>query len=124
MPPTTPVYDAFAYLSFLAGRTERIRLATHVYNLALRHPFVAARAVQTLDIVSKGRAICGVGASWLENEWDAVGLDFRTRGRRLDEALGVCQRLWISFARSLLDHSQVNTTSKITGTIHGCDWSK
>lgn len=94
VPPTTPVFDAFAYLSFLAGRTERLRLGTHVYNLALRHPFVAARAVQTLDIVSGGRAEIGVGASWLEEEWIASGLDFRTRGRRLDEALAVCKRLW------------------------------
>src|SRR5204862_232054 len=61
VPPTTPVFDAFAYLSYLAGRTERIRLGTHVYNLALRSPFVAARAVQPLDIVSGRRAEVGSG---------------------------------------------------------------
>jgi len=94
VPPTTPIFDAFAYLSYLAGRTERVRLGTHVYNLGLRHPFVAARAVQTLDIVSGGRVEFGVGASWLEEEWDAAELDFHTRGRRVDEALAVCQRLW------------------------------
>jgi probable F420-dependent oxidoreductase len=94
VPPSTPVFDAFAYLSYLAGRTQQIRLATHVYNLGLRHPFIAARAIATLDIVSGGRAIAGVGASWLAEEWTAVGLDFATRGRRLDEALEVCRRLW------------------------------
>jgi probable F420-dependent oxidoreductase len=94
VPPTTPVFDCFAYLSYLAGRTSAIRLATHVYNIGLRHPFVAARAVQTLDIVSGGRAEFGVGASWLESEWVAVGLDFGSRGRRVDEALEVCKRLW------------------------------
>jgi probable F420-dependent oxidoreductase len=94
VPPSTPVFDAFAYLSFLAGRTTTLRLATHVYNLGLRHPFVAARAVQTLDIVSGGRAIAGVGASWLESEWQAAQLDFASRGRRMDEALEVCRRLW------------------------------
>ena len=94
VPPGTPVFDVFAYLAFLAGRTSRVRLATHVYNLALRHPFVAARAVQTLDVVSGGRAIVGIGAGWLASEWAAAGLDFRTRGRRLDEALEVCTRLW------------------------------
>jgi probable F420-dependent oxidoreductase len=94
VPPTTPIFDAFAYLSYLAGRTDRVRLGTHVYNIGLRHPFVAARAVQTLDIVSGGRVEFGVGASWLEEEWDAAELDFHTRGRRVDEALAVCQRLW------------------------------
>ena len=94
VPPTTPVFDAFAYLAFLAGRTSRIRFGTHVYNLALRHPFVAARAVQTVDIVSGGRLELGIGASWLRQEWEATQLDFSTRGRRLDEALAICKRLW------------------------------
>jgi probable F420-dependent oxidoreductase len=92
--PRTPVFDAFAYLSFLAGRTTRVRLASHVYNLALRHPFAAARAVQTLDVVSGGRALVGIGAGWLASEWQAAELDFTSRGRRLDEALAVCRRLW------------------------------
>jgi probable F420-dependent oxidoreductase len=94
VPPTTPVFDAFGWLCFLAGKTERIRLGTNVYLLGLRHPFVAARAVQTLDVVSNGRAELGVGAGWLREEWVAAGLDPGTRGRRLDEALGVVKRLW------------------------------
>jgi probable F420-dependent oxidoreductase len=94
VPPTTPVFDAFGWLCFLAGRTERIRLGTNVYLLGLRHPFVAARAVQTLDFVSNGRAEVGIGAGWLREEWIAAGLDPATRGRRLDEALAVCKRLW------------------------------
>jgi hypothetical protein len=52
VPPSTPVYDAFAWLAHLAALTERIRLGTDVYLLGLRHPFVAARAVQTLDLLS------------------------------------------------------------------------
>jgi probable F420-dependent oxidoreductase len=94
VPPETPVFDAFGYLSFLAGKTSRIRLGTNVYLLGLRHPFVSARAVQTLDVVSDGRAAVGVGAGWLRSEWVAAGLDPATRGRRLDEALAVCKRLW------------------------------
>jgi probable F420-dependent oxidoreductase len=94
VPPTTPVFDAFAYLGFLAGRTRNVRLGTHVYNLGLRHPFISARAVQTLDLLSGGRLEFGIGASWLEEEWRAVGLDFDTRGRRVDEAIEVCKRLW------------------------------
>jgi probable F420-dependent oxidoreductase len=94
VPPSTPVFDVFAYLSFLAGRTEHVKLATHVYLLGLRHPFIAARAIATLDIVSAGRSIVGVGAGWLGTEWDAVGLDFASRGRRVNESVEVCRRLW------------------------------
>jgi probable F420-dependent oxidoreductase len=94
VPPTIPVFDPWAYLAFVAGCTERVRLGTFVYNLALRHPFVAARAIQTVDVVSGGRVEIGVGAGWLAAEWEAVGLDFSSRGARLDEALAICKRLW------------------------------
>jgi probable F420-dependent oxidoreductase len=94
VPPETPLFDCFAYLSFLAGKTSTIRLGSNVYLLGLRHPFVAARAIQTFDMVSGGRAEVGIGAGWLRQEWTAAGLDPRTRGRRLDEALAVCKRLW------------------------------
>jgi probable F420-dependent oxidoreductase len=94
VPPSTPVFDACAYLSYLAARTEHIRLGTFVYLLGIRHPFIGARAFATLDVVSAGRAICGVGAGWLVTEWEAVGLDPRTRGARLDEHIEICRRLW------------------------------
>jgi probable F420-dependent oxidoreductase len=94
VPPDTPIYDAFAYLGFIAALTEHVRLGTHVYNIGLRHPFTAARGAQTLDLVSNGRFIFGIGASWLEEEWRVTQLDFATRGRRVDEAIEVCKRLW------------------------------
>ncbi|MGH0029476.1 MAG: TIGR03619 family F420-dependent LLM class oxidoreductase [Myxococcota bacterium] len=94
VPPETPVFDPFVWLAHLAARTTRVRLGTNVYLLGLRHPFAAARAVSTLDAVSEGRVELGVGAGWLREEWTAAGLDPRTRGRRLDEALEVCCRLW------------------------------
>jgi probable F420-dependent oxidoreductase len=71
-----------------------VQLGTHVYNIGLRHPFTAARAAQTLDLVSNGRFLFGIGASWLEEEWRVTELDFSTRGRRVDEAIEVCRRLW------------------------------
>ena len=92
--PRTPVFDVPAYLSYLAACTQRIRLGVYVYLLGIRHPFVTARGFATLDVVSNGRAELGVGAGWLENEWTAAGLDPRTRGRRLDECIEVCRRLW------------------------------
>jgi len=94
IPPDVPVFDVFAYLSFLAGQTEQIHFGTQVYNIGLRHPFIVARAVATLDVVSNGRLEFGIGASWLEAEWEAVGLDFASRGRRVDESIEVCRRLW------------------------------
>ena len=96
VPPTTPVFDAFAYLSrsWQAARPD-LRLGDPRVSCSdSANPFVAARAVQTLDIVSGGRVEFGIGAGWLESEWRAAGLDFHTRGRRLDEALLVCKRLW------------------------------
>ena len=94
IPADIPVFDPFVYLAMLAGCTERIRFGTQVFNIGLRHPFTTARAVTTLDIVSGGRVEFGIGASWLEQEWDAVGLDFATRGARVDEAITVCRSLW------------------------------
>ena len=92
--PDMPLFDAPAYLCAIAALTSRIRLGTAVYLYALRHPFVAARAFATLDRISGGRAIVGVGAGWYEGEWQAAGVDFATRGRRLDEAIAVSRRLW------------------------------
>ena len=93
-PPTTPVLDPIAYLSFLAGQTSNVRLGTFVYLLGLRHPFGPARGFATLDLISAGRAIVGVGAGWLTSEWEAAGVDAGERGARLDEAITVCRRLW------------------------------
>jgi probable F420-dependent oxidoreductase len=94
VPPTTKLFDPAALLSFVAARTEHIRLGTYVYLLGLRHPFVTARAFATLDWLSGGRTTIGVGAGWLEAEWRAMGVDPSTRGARLDEAIAVCRRLW------------------------------
>lgn len=92
--PDAQLFDTPAFLCAIAESTAHIKLATYVYLFALRHPFVAARAFATLDVLSGGRAIVGVGAGWLKSEWDAVGLDFASRGKRLDEALAVAKRLW------------------------------
>ncbi len=94
IPADAPVFDAFALLASLAARTTRIALGTFVYLLAIRHPFVGARGFATLDVLSDGRALAGVGAGWLTNEWVAAGLDPTTRGRRLDEAIALTRRLW------------------------------
>lgn len=94
VPSNIPAVDPMAMLAHLAGRTERIRLGTYVYNIGLRHPFLTARGAATVDVLSGGRLDLGIGASWLRSEWEAMGLDFATRGARVDEAIDVCRRLW------------------------------
>jgi probable F420-dependent oxidoreductase len=94
VPPDVPTHDALLWLVLIATATTRVRLGTYVYNLALRHPFVAARAVQTLDIVSGGRVELGVGAGWSAGEYAATGVDFASRGRRLNECIDVLRALW------------------------------
>jgi probable F420-dependent oxidoreductase len=94
IPSNVPIYDALGVLCHLAARTAQIRLGTHVYNIGLRHPFLTARAATTVDVLSGGRLNLGIGASWLRSEWEAIGLDFDTRGARVDEAIDVCRRLW------------------------------
>ena len=94
VPPSTQLFDPASMLSFVAARTRALRLGTYVYLLGLRHPFITARAFGTLDWVSGGRALIGAGAGWLQAEWEALGVDPATRGARLDEAIGVCRRLW------------------------------
>jgi probable F420-dependent oxidoreductase len=94
IPSNTPAFDALMALAAIAATTKTVRLGTDVYNIGLRHPFVTARAITTLDVLSGGRVEFGIGASWLEEEWTATGLDFATRGRRVDETIDICRRLW------------------------------
>ena len=83
----TTWYDTWTTLGFLAGVTSRVRLLSHVSVLPYRHPLQTAKAVCTLDTVSKGRAILGVGAGHAADEFAALGIDFARRGALLDEAI-------------------------------------
>lgn len=84
---STTWFDTIATLSFLAAHTSTIRLLSIVWVAAYRHPLQTAKAFGTLDHLSNGRAILGVGAGHVEAEFEALDIDFRTRGRRLDETL-------------------------------------
>jgi probable F420-dependent oxidoreductase len=85
----TTWYDLMTTLGFLAGITTRIRLLTHVMVLPARHPLQAAKAIATLDTLSRGRAILGVGAGHVPEELALAGTDFAARGRVLDESIDV-----------------------------------
>jgi probable F420-dependent oxidoreductase len=84
---TTTWYDTVATLGWLAATTSRVRLLSHVYVLAYRHPLATAKAFSTLDVLSGGRVVLGVGAGHVEGEFDALGVSFADRGRTTDEAL-------------------------------------
>ncbi len=92
--PATPLLDPLVLLAQVAAMTSRIRIGTNVYILPLRHPVTAARMGVTLDIVSGGRFTFGVGAGWLREEFDVVGIDFDSRGARLRECVRVLKSLW------------------------------
>jgi alkanesulfonate monooxygenase SsuD/methylene tetrahydromethanopterin reductase-like flavin-dependent oxidoreductase (luciferase family) len=79
--------DTFTTLGYLAAGTERVALLTHVYVLAYRHPLVAAKGFATLDHLSGGRAIAGIGVGHVEAEFDVLGVSFAERGRITDEKL-------------------------------------
>jgi probable F420-dependent oxidoreductase len=87
------LYEPLITLAYLAGATERITLGVSVYLLALRHPVLAAKQVVSLDALSGGRAILGVGVGWLEAEFEAVGIPYRQRGARTDDALQILKAL-------------------------------
>ncbi|OLF06663.1 hypothetical protein BLA60_30845 [Actinophytocola xinjiangensis] len=95
--PTGPDGDwlePLTVLSAVAAVTTRVRLATNILVAGLRHPVVLAKTVATLDALAHGRFELGVGVGWQRAEYDAVGVDFDTRGQVLDEVLDVCATLW------------------------------
>jgi probable F420-dependent oxidoreductase len=92
--PNAPLVEPISALSFLAGLTSKIKLGTGVMILPQRHPFYVAKELATLDLISKGRVILGIGSGWCAEEFGALGLDFRQRGKRTDEAMQALRVLW------------------------------
>ena len=88
--------DPLIWLSYVAAATNKIRLATGVMIMPQRNPLVTAKAVATLDRLSKGRMILGIGSGWLEEEFDALGVSFDDRGDRTDEYLEAMKQAWAS----------------------------
>ncbi|UWZ35870.1 TIGR03619 family F420-dependent LLM class oxidoreductase [Dactylosporangium roseum] len=86
--------DPFVFLSYLAAHTSRLLLATGVLVLPLRHPLLTAKAVSSLDHMSGGRAVLGVGVGWLEAEFRLLDADFAARGRTTDRDLALLRELW------------------------------
>lgn len=89
-----PYPDPLLCLAYAAAATQRLKLATGVLILPQRHPAAVAKQLATLDQLSAGRAILGVGIGWLEEEFDAMGVPFRERVARTEEAIPAIRSLW------------------------------
>ncbi len=92
--PAFPIIDSLSMLTAIAARTSRIKLGTGVLVLPLRNPVVIAKTLTSLDRISKGRLILGTAAGWYAREFDAVGVDFKRRGRIFERNLDLLLRLW------------------------------
>ncbi len=86
--------DPLAWLSYLASATSSLKLATGVLILPQRNPVVLAKETATIDHLSGGRLLLGIGSGWLQEEFDAIGVPFDERGRRTDEYVAVLRALW------------------------------
>ena len=86
--------DPFDTMAFLAAVTERVRLGISVVIVPYRHPFDVARRVATIDVLSGGRFVLGVGVGWLEDEFRLLGIPFAKRGARTREYVAMMQALW------------------------------
>jgi F420-dependent oxidoreductase-like protein len=101
--PSQPMLDAYTLLGALAMRTSKVRLGTMVTGVTYRNPAHLAKIVTTLDVLSAGRAILGIGAAWYDVEHEGLGFDFPAAGQRLDrldEALQICRAMFTEDAPS------------------------
>ncbi len=95
--PEQPMLEGYTTLGYLAAVTERVRLSLLVTGVTYRHPGLLAKTVTTLDRLSRGRAMLGIGAAWYEREHAGLGVPFPStseRFERLEEALQVCLQMW------------------------------
>src|SRR3954465_2547779 len=96
--PDEPILEAYTLLGALAARTERVKLGTLVTGVTYRNPALVAKIVTTLDVISHGRAILGIGAAWYEPEHEGYDFDFPRAGERLDrleEAVQICRAMFV-----------------------------
>ncbi|HEY2663787.1 MAG TPA: LLM class F420-dependent oxidoreductase, partial [Candidatus Binataceae bacterium] len=92
--PETPLHDPMLALAYVAAVTTRIKLATGVFVVPLRNPYTTAKAVASLDTLSGGRFIFGIGIGWLEEEFAAVGMNFEQRAARAREYVALMKEIW------------------------------
>ena len=90
----TPFPDPWTTIAAMAAVTKRLQFATFVFILPLREPIQLAKTLGTLSLLTNGRVALGAGAGWIREEFDALGIDFHTRGKRMDEMVVAMRKLW------------------------------
>jgi probable F420-dependent oxidoreductase len=95
MGPESWYPDCWATLGAISAVTTTLRMSISVYVLPLRNPFEVARACGTIDILSGGRFALGAGTGWMKDEFDLYGVDFATRGQRMDEMIDILRAFWV-----------------------------
>ena len=93
-PPTAYIHEPFVTLTWAAAATRRVGLGMSVLVVPMRHPLELAKMFGSLDILSGGRLIVGAGVGWLEEEFDALGVPFRERGKRTDDTIRIMRACW------------------------------
>lgn len=91
-----PLPDPLIWMAYVAAATSRIKLATGILILPQRNPVITAKQVATLDHMSGGRIMLGIGVGWMKEEFDAIGASFHDRGKRTDEYVAAMRELWSS----------------------------
>jgi probable F420-dependent oxidoreductase len=120
VPPDRPFLEPLACLAFLAGQTQRIDLGMSVLVLPYRHPLYWAKIAVTIDRLSKGRLVMGIGVGWMEEEFKALGVAFRERGGIADEQLRILQELWVEERCSFAGrHYQFEDVAFAPKPVHG-----
>jgi probable F420-dependent oxidoreductase len=108
--------EPLTLLAAIASRTSRVRLGTSILLAALRRPVVLSKTLATLDALSEGRIDLGVGVGWQKEEYEAVGLAFKGRGKLLDHTLAVLQAIWSqersSFSDQFLEFDAIHSMPK------------
>ncbi len=114
-----PIPDPLIWMAYAAAATSKINLATGILIVPQRNPVVAAKQIATLDLMSGGRVLLGIGVGWLEEEFNAIGVPFGDRGRRTDEYIATMQELWAtdqsSFDGEFTQFTAVNSQPKPVG---------
>lgn len=93
-PEFTPWPDPWVAIGAMAAVTTRLRFLTNVFVLPMRNPFLVAKAVGTAAVMSRNRVALGIGVGWSRDEFELLGQDFATRGRRTDEMVELMRKLW------------------------------